>query len=343
MGMGAILSIVWITGFIVLVILVLTSRRVRRRGGTMTAGVAGAVWDLQTDQKRKALEILVEKKAFAQDPEDADGDRDPFSQLEYQGWQRVAGRYQDTWGGLTSGFIEPLLDAAGVTAGQRVLDVACGPGLATDAAHARGASVVGLDFSPEMITIAHARCPDLEFRRGDARALPFEAGAFDAVVMNFGLLHFSEPERALADAARVVRRGGRYAFTVWAGADESAGAKVVQDALTAHANMTVPIPQGPDHLRHGRLDEWRRVLAQAGFDPASVTVRLARANWDVPTDFFLFEAERHAGVRTAALLSEQTPEALAAIERQMTVAVREFGVDDGFAIPYAAYVISAVR
>ena len=118
---SALLGIIWAVGFIVIVVLVMF-RRKQRRGGTMTAAV-GAVWDLQTDQKRKAYEIILEKRAERRDPEDADGDRDPFTQLEYQGWQRVAGKYQDTWAGLTAGFIEPLSTRRRAT-GQRVLNVA---------------------------------------------------------------------------------------------------------------------------------------------------------------------------------------------------------------------------
>lgn len=334
MSGSALLGIVWAIGFILIVVLVMSARK-RRRGGTMTA----APRERSGDDGAPASERV----GGLRGGEAPRTKEDPFSQLEYQGWQRVAGRYQDTWAGLTAGFIEPLIDAAGVAAGQRVLDVASGPGFVAEAVHARGADVVGLDFSPEMITIARARCPEIEFRLGDAGALPFDAGSFDAVVMNFGLLHLPEAERALAEAARVLRPGGRYAFTVWAGPDQSPGARLVQDVLQAHANMTVPIPQGPDHLRHGRLDEWRGTLAHAGFDPASVAVTLTRADFDVPTDFFLFEAERHAGVRTAALLAAQTPEALAAIERQMTVSVRQFATADGFAIPYAAYVVSAIK
>src|SRR5205085_12232177 len=121
----------------------------------------------------------------------------------------------------------------------------------------------------------------------------------------------------------------------------SPGAKIVYDAIAAHGRFDVGLPQGPDHLRHGRLPEWQAVLGERGFAPDSVAVVRVSADWDVPTDFFLFEAERHAGVRTAALLAAQTPEALALIERHMTQAVRAFANDDGYAIPYAAWVVSA--
>ena len=130
---------------------------------------------------------------------------------------------------------------------------------------------------------------------------------------------------------------------VWAGEDESPGAGIVQQAVAAHGRPDVELPTGPDHLRHGRRRDWQQLLGQYGFAPESVTVDRVTAEWDVPTDFFLFEAERHAGVRTAALLAAQTPEALAAIERQMTQSVRAFATDDGFAIPYTAYVVAAEK
>ncbi len=353
MGSGRpVIAIMWVVVFVALMVLIYLARRTRRAGGSMTAGVAGAIWDLQTDQKRQALEIIVNKRAAAHDPEDADGnlpelDRpehtDDFSLLEFQGWQRVAGRFQDTWAGLTNLFVPSLLDAARVGEGTRVLDVACGPGFAAEAAVERGAVVTGIDFSPEVIAIARARCPEIDFRRGDAQRLACEDGQFDAVMMNFGILHLPYPERAFAEAARVLRAGGRYAFTVWATPDESPGANIVQRAIAAHGRLDANLPHGPDHLRHGRLGEWQHLLGQYGFSPESVTVDRVAAEWDVPTDFFLFEAERHASVRTAALLEAQTPEALAGIERQVTQAVRAFACNDGFAIPYQAYVIAGCK
>ena len=115
--------------------------------------------------------------------------RDAFSQFEYDGWQRVADRYETAWGGLTKLFVPQLLEATRVARGSRVLDVACGPGYVAAGAHALGASCTGVDFSPEMVRLAHERNPGIEFQTGDAQALDFDDGSFDAVVMNFGVLH----------------------------------------------------------------------------------------------------------------------------------------------------------
>ena len=70
--------------------------------------------------------------------------------------------------GATARLVEPLLDAAGVRAGTRLLDVACGPGRCAAAAAARGGMPLGLDAAVGMVAAARARYPEIEFRQGDA-------------------------------------------------------------------------------------------------------------------------------------------------------------------------------
>ncbi len=264
-----------------------------------------------------------------------------FAQLERDGWQRVAAKYEDAWSGLTRLFIADLLDAAGVAAGHRVLDVACGPGYVSEAARARHAESVGIDFSSEMVRLARERNSQIDFRVGDAQALEFGNNEFDALVINFGVLHLPNPETAFAEARRVLRAGGRMAFTVWAAPDVSPGARLIEGAVRAHANMNVSIPKGPDDFSYSEPDQCRTVLARSGFDPASVVFRTVVGKWRVPFAAFIFEAERDAGVRTAALLAAQTPEALAAIRRDIEIGMAAFEEPPGFAVPYAAHVIAA--
>jgi ubiquinone/menaquinone biosynthesis C-methylase UbiE len=267
--------------------------------------------------------------------------RDAFSEFEYDGWQRVADRYESTWSGLTKLFIPYLLEAAHIKRGSSVLDVACGPGYVAEAASALGAVPKGVDFSPEMIRLAKIRNPAISFCTGDAQRLDFEDGSFDAVVMNFGVLHLSDPNLAFAEARRVLRLGGHLAFTVWAAPEHSVGARIVGDAVEAHALPNAELPQGPDYFDYGEAETCQRTLSEFGFDLASLVFRTVTGEWEVPTAAFVFEAERDAGVRTAALLAAQTPEVLSAIQSEVESALHPYAKGKGFSIPFAAHVVAA--
>ncbi len=145
----------------------------------------------------------------------SDDSYDPkaFKAFEHNGWDQVSATYHDTFARLTRLTVDALLDAVGAGAGVRLLDVACGTGNVAAAATARGAKATGLDFVASMVSEARKLHPETEFRVGDAEALPFADHEFDAVVCNFGLRHFPHPERALAEAFRVLAPGGRYAFS----------------------------------------------------------------------------------------------------------------------------------
>ena len=89
-------------------------------------------------------------------------------------------------------------------------------------------------------------------------------------------------------------------------------------------------------------EEFRAALEGAGFDGSSMTFKVHRIEWQVPTARFVFDAERNAGVRTAGLLARQTPEALDAIQAVIERGMRRYARGEEFAIPKAAYVV-AVR
>lgn len=267
---------------------------------------------------------------------------EPFTEFEHEGWQRVADKYDSVWSSSTRQFIPPLLDAAEVAEKMSILDMGCGPGYVSAAAAERGAVPIGLDFSRQMIEIARKMFPHVEFREGDAQNLPFADTSFDRVVANFALLHLADPERACAEACRVLKPGGKFGFTTWARKEENVFVQLVDDAVQAHANVDVGLPEGPPYYLFADPEGFQAALERAGFDGASMTFNVHTIEWKIPSARFLFEAERNAGVRTAGLLARQTPEALAAIQSALEEAVRPYAKGDGFALPKAAYVI-AVR
>lgn len=264
-----------------------------------------------------------------------------FHEFERAGWERASAHYPDAFGDLTAQTADALLDAARVSAGTRVLDVATGPGPIAGAAAARGAHVIGLDFSPAMIVEAQRRHSAITFREGDAEGLPFDASAFDAVVMNFGLLHLPRPDVALAEAHRVLRPGGRYALTVWAPPEEAVGFGIVLAAVQEHGNPNVTLPEGPPFFRFSVPDEFRATLERAAF--VDVDVKTLHLSWRLSSPDAVFEALSRGGVRTAAVLRAQTPAALEAIRKAVRRGVEAYAKDGAFVVPMPAVLASGTR
>jgi SAM-dependent methyltransferase len=266
---------------------------------------------------------------------------DDFRDFEHAGWESVVAEYDQSFGSLTSQAIEPLLNSVDAGPGVRLLDVATGPGYAATAAAKRGAIAVGIDFSAPMVAEAKKRYPAIEFREGDAEALPFPDGSFDAVVMNFGMLHLARPDRAIREARRVLRAGGRFAFTVWAKPVETAGFGITLGAIPAHGDMNVALPEGPPFFRFSDWDECARSLLEAGFvDP---NVKKIPQTWRLSSPDSLFEAMQSATVRTAGLLRRQTPQALKGIRGMMANASRLYEKNGVFELPMPAILGSAVK
>ncbi|MEA2642420.1 MAG: hypothetical protein QOF51_3814 [Chloroflexota bacterium] len=267
-------------------------------------------------------------------------DPEAFRSFEQIGWGTAADAYAAHWGALTQQAVEPLLDAAGVTNGTRALDLATGPGWIAMAAARRGAQVTGVDLAPGMVARASQHAPEIEFRQGDAQDLPFEAESFDAVVMGFGLLHLGHPERALAEAFRVLRPGGRAAFTVWAPAEDAVAFRIVLAAVEAHG-APVALPVGPPFFRFSDHAELSRALTEAGF--ASPTVTRIPQTWRLPAPEALYEAMHDGTVRTAGLLRGQAPTAQDAIREAVTTGARAYATADGVALPMPAVLGSGTK
>lgn len=261
-----------------------------------------------------------------------------FRAFEQKGWNGIVDEYDAAFRALTSQTIDQLLDAAGVGAGVQVLDVATGPGYVAAAASARGADVIAVDFSLAMVVEARQRHPGLDIREGDAEALPFADGAFDAVVMNFGALHLAQPDLAFAEAFRVLRPGGRFSFTVWATPDISVAFGMTLSAIQTHGTTDVSLPIGPPLFRFSDPSECRRTLGAVGFvDLQSNVLPLV---WRLPGPDAVFEVMRTATVRTAGLLRAQTPAALEAIRAAVRAETAKYSSEDWVEVPMGAVLSS---
>ena len=264
-----------------------------------------------------------------------------FRAFEHSGWQKIPRQYHEAFSDLTPQAIGPLLDAIGVRKGIQLLDVASGPGYATVAAVRRGANAVGIDFSAEMVAEAKRQHPAVEFQEGDAEELPFPDGSFDAVVINFGLLHFARPEQALKEAHRVLRSRGKIGFTVWDKPEKAIGFSIVLRAIQAHGNMNVPIPPGPPFFRFSDPEECSQALRQAGFvTPNVVGVPLVLR---LKSPEALFKLMQEGTVRTAGILGAQSTEALAAISKAIRDAARAYQKAETIELPMPAVLSSATK
>lgn len=137
-----------------------------------------------------------------------------FKEMQRQGWAHFAPL--EMW---TTPPAARLVRHAGVAAGSRVLDVACGTGVVAITAARRGAKVTGLDLTPELLEHAreNGRIAELEieWRQGDVEELPFEDRSFDVVLSQFGHIFAPRPEVAVAQMLRVLKPGGTIAFSTW--------------------------------------------------------------------------------------------------------------------------------
>lgn len=120
---------------------------------------------------------------------------------------------------LTTEPAAQLVRFAGIRSGDRVLDVACGTGVVAVTAARRGATVTGLDLTPELIDVArdNARlgAVEVDWREGDVESLPFAADSYDVVVSQFGHMFAPRPDVAIGEMLRVLKPGGTIAFSTW--------------------------------------------------------------------------------------------------------------------------------
>ncbi|HEY7659029.1 MAG TPA: methyltransferase domain-containing protein [Actinomycetota bacterium] len=135
---------------------------------------------------------------------------------DWRSYDQVAETYARIHAPRLSQPAADLVAIAGVEAGDRVLDVGTGTGVAAIAARAAGGSVVGIDEARGMLGAAQGANGDLRLAAAEAIDLPFRDGTFDAVLANFVLAHFTKYTTALFDMLRVLRPGGRMALTAWA-------------------------------------------------------------------------------------------------------------------------------
>ena len=267
---------------------------------------------------------------------------DAFGAFELQGWS--AGRaapYHHGLGAITSRPADALLDLARVAAGSSVLDVATGPGYFAGRAAARGASVVAVDFSDEMLALAASLHPSVSFQKADATALPFDDGSFDAVIAAFLMPHVSDLPAVCSELARVVCPGGRLALATWDPEPESFTRFLFESIAESGAEAPPSLPPGPPFFQYARSDEFTELLAGAGLSDVSVS---AVAFTHRVADLDAFWVDLVGGtVRASVLIRAQPPELQARIRRLYGERLERWRVDGGWDVACAVKLGAATR
>lgn len=262
-----------------------------------------------------------------------------FTRFEQDGWSRVAAGYHRFFTPVTGLAVEPLLDAARITAGSTVLDVATGPGDLAAHAAARGASVVGVDIAEPVVALATRLHPDLDVRRADAHDLPFADGAFTAVVANFLLPHLGDHACAVAEMVRVLAPGGRLAVSTWDAAERAAVLGVVVAAV-AEAGAAPPrhLPPGPPFFAYSDDAALAGLLRGPGL--REVEIERLSFTHHVESADELWDGVLGGTVRTSALVEGQPPEVRRRIRAAFDRLAAGYTAGTGLVLPVSVKIAS---
>jgi len=189
-------------------------------------------------------------------------------------------------------WVQCLVDVAALQTGEHVLDDACGTGFVTRLAAGRvGAKgrVVGVDLNASMIETARAASGrdaaiTIEWRTGDAAALPFENGIFDVALCQQGVQFFPDRVQALREMRRVLHRGGRLAFTVWSAINDTPYHAVLARTLARHLGAEAGAMARAPHGLHDAT-ELNGLVASAGFRNVHVRPTIKTTELPLPAEF----------------------------------------------------------
>ena len=199
--------------------------------------------------------------------------------------------------------LDALVREAALTGTEEAIDLGCGAGHAAHRIAPLVRRVVAFDLTQEMLEVAASLAEakgltNIEFRRGDVTALPFADSSFDVVTSRYSAHHYPDPARAVREAARVLRPGGRFLLVDTVAPEDP--------ALDTFCNA-FEITRDPSHVRNARVSEWTGFFEAAGFAasvPFQMELRIDAEAWVARAGT---PADRVAGLR--ALFGAATPAA----------------------------------
>lgn len=263
-----------------------------------------------------------------------------FADFELTGWEALSAAYDGSWGHVTSSFVPAILNSLPNILGNRLIDIATGPGYAAKLASEGGANVTGIDFSDSMIAIASKFIPGVSFEVANAESLPFGNNEFDFAISNFGFQHFANPALAFNEISRVLRPRGSLSFSVWAEDKKNAASLILEKAVERYAVRSCQVPVGPSYGFLWDDKQLDQILLHAGFDTATTFSTLHVNPWLLKDADELFRSEYSGSVRSGARLRQEPPASLKRIREAIAQDIEDNYSENGrFIVPMAAYVI----
>ena len=265
---------------------------------------------------------------------------------------------RQTWGQRTQGytaFAAPqtaayaadLLELVRPRAGERVLDVATGPGVvAVAAARAIGptGTVIATDLAPEWGPLVAERAASagvsVTFGAMGAEALDLPDGAFDFVLCQFGLMFVPDPLRALREMRRVLRAGGRLGLVVWSTAERAPYVALAPSVLAAYLPPPAADARLPGPLELGEPGVLERHVADAGFGDIAATARTLECVLADPDELWRGQVLNGSVATAIAALDDATRERAHA---EVIAALERYRRDGRISLPSEARYVTARR
>ncbi|EEE48049.2 class I SAM-dependent methyltransferase [Roseibium alexandrii] len=268
-----------------------------------------------------------------------------FERMERDGWQDpgIAKGYAEGFDLATRQAAEVLAETVTPDPGLPALDLCTGHGVVGAELLKRGAVVTALDFSPAMLELARRTAPGATFVEGDVMAMTFLDQSFDAVSIGFGVPHFPDPEKGLREVARVLKPGGRLAFSIWRGKGSNGAFGWLFEAIGRLGDPAVTLPDGPDAHMFADKEIAEPLLMACGF--TNITMLELPSRVFVSSPEKLFDAFDKGAVRAASLLGGQPEDRRSAIRAELSRRVQDEGIPEngGLLVPVPSVVVSAMR